>query len=173
MSGTEKKIQNFIGQFFMGPARDSFDRHDDLAKQLLGYGIDAIDPILEELFQRKAAGTPVLRLPGFPVWDLLEVVEKCAERRHAEQVARMLSWEELVQGTDRSYRIMIPQILKRIGDSSVVPALEAFAEKVKGIEYEDYHVDEDDDHVFIPASAYNRLDQQDIAAAIADCKERR
>jgi hypothetical protein len=170
MSRKEEKIHGLLGQFFTGDPKGSFARYSDLAKQLMAYGADAVDPILEKLFQREADGEPMLFLPGVSTFHLLKVVERFAERRHAEQVARMLSWEEVVQGQDRTYRTMIPRILERIGDSSVVPALEAFAERVGAIEYEDYH--DPLDHAFIPASDYNQWDQEEITAAIVACKQR-
>ncbi|MBI2041944.1 MAG: hypothetical protein HYT20_02920 [Candidatus Nealsonbacteria bacterium] len=169
-----KKMEKLIGEIFADKRVGGFGRNMDRAKELRQYGQKALDIILDEIFSRKTKGELCFFEYNSPVYHILRVVEHLAQPRHASRVAEILLWEELLKEEDRSCRVMVSNILKKIGDKSVVPALEAFAEKVKSIEYTDFYYRDfyDNDGDTIPGYEYNKMDQDDIASAIAACKAR-
>lgn len=171
-----EKIKELIDCFYTESTEsdiDGFGHNTARREELQRYGKKVIDVILNELFGKKVTGSLMIPSPTSPTWHLLRVVEELAEPRHASRVAEMLSWEELLIGQSRSYRIVVTGIIQKIGSQSEVPALEAFAESVKVVEYEDCYFDEDyGRQTLIGASRYGEWDQEDIRKAIFACKER-
>ena len=170
-NATEARKRKLIRVIMDDNDTDAFRRNMGRVRELESLcdgDTTTIDMILDELFSRRTEGRLNFFSIGSPVWHLLEIVEALALPPHAVRVAEILSWDELVQGQNRSDRALVPEILKRIGDRSVIPALEAFAEKVKGIEYDyHYHIER-----VTPATDLNDMDQKCIEQAINACQTR-
>lgn len=170
---TEERKQRLIAEIMNDGTPGDFGKNMERAEELSslhdGEGT-TVDMILNELLSRKASGDLRFFSVGSPVYFLLTVVEKLASPRHATRVAEFLSWDELVLGDNRTYRMLVPEILEKIGDQSVVPALEAFAKRVKTIRYS--HSISFMNDTIIPGGEYNKMDQDNIARAIKACQAR-
>ncbi len=162
------KIQNLINQMFK-KGKDAFGRNMNLKKNFKNlvrrHGSEAVvNSILNELFTRQKAG----KLPkgeeegtfGSPVFHLVNIVEEFAESQHAQQLAEMLLWDEIVFDPDRSVRGTILGTLERIGCPSIISILQEYAEKVCKVDYAGYLLSRGRDPLY--SSTLHERDQEEV-----------
>lgn len=133
--------------------------------------------VLDKLEEKHTSGETVTH-PGatfFCLIKLSDLVEKEAGARN--QLARILDileWGEILQDQERSLRAQLLRIVSKLGDSSVVPWLQTYAEKVKQIQYVDREFYDDDTgrKKSIPAQYYYEADQNDIQEVIEICQQK-
>ena len=95
---------------------------------------DAVDVILDELEYRKVSGQITYQDQSV-VFVLTKSISAYAIPKHAQRIAALCLWDEIAWSEDGSTRSHLLSVLMRIGGVEEIPALQAFAEKVKGVEY--------------------------------------
>lgn len=177
-----KEIQKLIEQIIKNEEHEKqyvFKR----TQQLDSYGPDIVNLILSKLHTHRTEG----KFPNAdgdylssPIFCLVDEMTKFAEPQHAIQLARMLLWPEIVlERDDRSIRGKLVKALERIGNISIVPLLEEYAEKVKQVVYRDRKKHPNESYLTnyltanrITVEQLHEIDQQEIADAITACKQR-
>ena len=147
---------------------DEFGRNGKIAEELASLKGKVVNSVLDELFRRKRAEEKITSYPRSLFFYLLFVVERRAEPRHATRVARILEWEELFLGHDRSERMQVPRNLSKIGGQKQVLDLLRYAEKIKEVVYTDSSWPGDT----YPPEALHEYDQTEIRKAIATIESR-
>lgn len=176
-----KKIQNLINRLFEKAKNRgiAFERNMKIKEELVKFDTKIFSLALEKLQTLKKENSPFLsdKDPdyGSPVFHLIDAMTQVSEPKHAKDLAEVLLWDEIaVQEEDRSNRSALLNAIRCSGDKTVLPFLQEFAEKVKGVCYTDFEdIDpETGKSEIIPAEQYYKWDQEGIATTIAACQAR-
>jgi len=155
---------------------NTYETNLKLKNLICKYGSEAVDPIISRLTVRKLQGLLYedFTSDGIPGILLIDAITKLAQVKHAQRLAQMLLWEEIVQTQIRTMRTSLLKALKRVGDASIIPILGKYTQEVKKVKYSDFvRTDYETLETFrTSAKEYYKLDQQDIQETITACQNR-
>jgi hypothetical protein len=143
----EQKVREFIGEFFRPHngeyyecsyvIDDAFSRNSHLANELRKFGGEAVDLVIEELEQRHAKdpGSMLKSFEeddelGFPLTHIFGFLETNAEARHADRIAELLAWEELLEDSWETVREIV-MCLGRVGNLGTMEKLLIYQQVVE------------------------------------------
>ncbi|MDP3770404.1 MAG: hypothetical protein U1A25_00685 [Candidatus Sungbacteria bacterium] len=95
---------------------------------------DIVDMVLGELECRKVEDW-ITYEDQRAVFELISFIEDYVTQKHAQRIAALCMWDEIAWAEDGSTRSAVLSALTRIGGPEEIPTLQAFSEKIRGIEY--------------------------------------
>ncbi len=175
------------GKMVKGLEESAFAQSMKLSEDLIKIGPRAVKVIMDALMKRVEDKT----LPPFeadlnygsPVFHLMDAMKKIAEdspaaiEGYAKELTEILLDPNVLYNPNRSTRGIILEILEKVGDASIVPALEKYKEKVKKVIY---YVKKPEGglssarHIFEKkAERFSKEDQEQADKVIEACKKRK
>jgi hypothetical protein len=103
----------------------------EIREKLLYIGESDIVNELFDAFKTKTIDV----LDEFILWSIVCIIEELALPSHTKQIKELLFSDRISFEKDRSYRCHLLDTLAKIGDSSLVPTLKEYGERIKEIEY--------------------------------------
>jgi hypothetical protein len=155
--------------------RGNFDINQKIAEDFKQYGVAAVDIVIDTISKRKSMGYLAYDCEDnrAPVFWVLSAIKDCAEERHADGLAEMLTWDEILSDTQGGERNLLLSILERIGSEKHVPFLQICAQKVKSAPFHSIIVEQDSpDEFIISADQLRQRALRTIKQTIEICKSR-